>query len=138
MRHFDFEGDYERDLVRYQRMNVEELRGYASHLLEAGDLEEFYRVVLGNKAYMEACLLRFHTNAVYLNALHEAIGRFSDPLSEDELPVLVDLWAAEHICKTKFSEAIHNRHYILPAYVWLEYGDIFIEKKKKSDLHKGN
>ena len=118
MGRFDFEGDYERDLARYLQMDEELLRDHAGRLLEAGDLETFYRVMLGNKAYMQATFTQIQDNSIYLKVLQQAIQNFDDPLSEDDLYVLALLWAVHHLYEYK-ARGIGYLRADIETLVWL-------------------
>lgn len=118
MGRFDFEGDYERDLAHYLQMDAEELRDYAGRLLEAGDLETFYRVILGNKAYMQATFTQIQDNSIYHKVLQQAIQNFDNPLSEDDLYVLTLLWGVHHLYEYK-ARGIGYLRADIETLVWL-------------------
>ena len=90
------ENQTEVDLARFLQADEYALHHLARHLHKAGEQEKLYRLLIGNKAWMEAKVARLGGPTDYIAELILAIGDFADPVSPSQLEILTQLYAARH------------------------------------------
>lgn len=101
---FDFEQYTERDLKRFSQAHPYHLRHTATGLLEAGEYERLYRLLVGNSAWMQTKLKSSSGHQEYANELEQAIAQFTDPLTGSESLTLLQLRAAIAVVNARIGE----------------------------------
>ncbi len=92
---------YHRDYAYMVRADEYALRHIAAHLHSAQQYENLYKLLVANKAWMDAKIARFGSHHDYEADLNLAISGFIDPLTADNVLILMQLWSAIDIVKTK-------------------------------------
>ncbi|MBD2295029.1 hypothetical protein H6G06_16450 [Anabaena sphaerica FACHB-251] len=89
----------------------------AYHLRESGRKDELYRLLTQSPDWMEAKYIACIGDAAYVADLQLAINNFTDPLTADELLILVQLHTARQIVNQRVS--LYNND-DLATLVWLD------------------
>lgn len=105
------------DLEHWNKSSTYNLRHLAEHLYEAGYYEKLYRLLIGNRAWMQAKFYRFGSDREFANDLELALSKFVDPLTQQEIGILTQLQAAIHII---YQRASYYNQGVLEALVWID------------------
>ncbi|MBD2567607.1 NB-ARC domain-containing protein [Anabaena lutea] len=89
----------------------------AYHLRESGRKKELYRLLIKSPDWMEAKYIACIGDAAYVADLQLAINDFTDPLTADELLILVQLHTARQIVNQRVS--LYNNDDLITL-VWLD------------------
>ena len=101
---YDFERNTQRDLERFRKADDYKLRHLAMHLHKAGQYDKLYRLLVGNKAWMDVKSERLDGHSAFVEDLELAIADFRDPLTATETSTLVQLWTARQIVNAAISQ----------------------------------
>ena len=88
---------FERDYARMVQADQYILRHLAVHLAEAGQFERLYKLLVGNKAWMESKFYRLGGDEEYVGDLNLAMSNISDPVTASQLLILVQLRMARSV-----------------------------------------
>ena len=89
----------------------------AYHLKESGRKDELYRLLTQSPDWMEAKYIACIGDAAYVSDLQLAINDFTDPLTADELLILVQLHTARQLVNQRVS--LYNNDDLITL-VWLD------------------
>jgi tetratricopeptide (TPR) repeat protein len=92
---------YKYDYNRIVHADEYILRHLAEHLHEAQQFERLYRLLVGNKAWMDAKFSRLGGDEEYVADLNLAMSNFIDPITNSQLLLLIQLRMARSVVNTR-------------------------------------
>lgn len=110
------QAQYNRDLTNMCKASDYTLRYLARHLSAAGMCQDLHKLLVGNRAWMEAKFLRLHGDSAYIADLELALDNYSDPLSPDKLAELTELYTMRQVVNQRVR--LYTNH-DLKTLVWL-------------------
>src|SRR5208337_2978351 len=88
------EADFERDFGCMIQLDDYKLRHMATHLYAAGQHGRLRRLLLGNKAWLEAKFVRLGNDRGYVTDIDILLGDLADPIHPDGVVDAIAAWVA--------------------------------------------